>query len=76
MMNAFGQAIAALGVGVIAVGHWSWAHMNQLHPPRGQMWQVELYTGIFLIGVGVHALAAWYWFDQLGSSAASVRDPN
>ncbi|WGS23694.1 MULTISPECIES: hypothetical protein [unclassified Bradyrhizobium] len=80
MMNAFGRAIAALGAGIIAVGHWFWVcedHPCLLH---GRVWEFELYTGIFLIGVGVHALASWYWFDHLRQpnrpAASSVREPS
>ena len=69
MMNAFGRAIAALGVGIVAVGHWFWIHQHHPLLTRARMWEmnraVELYAGIFLIGVGVHALASWYWFGDL-----------
>jgi hypothetical protein len=65
MMNAFGRSIAALGAGIIAVGHWFWAWKDHPHLLHGRVWEFELYTGIFLIGVGVHALAFWYWFDHL-----------
>ncbi|QPF88416.1 hypothetical protein IC762_34880 [Bradyrhizobium genosp. L] len=76
-MNALGQAIAALGVGIIAVGHWFWTHMDRPYP-HGRVWEIELYTGIFLIGVGVHALASWYWFDHLRSPTQprSLQEPN
>ncbi|MBR0794264.1 hypothetical protein JQ615_02560 [Bradyrhizobium jicamae] len=64
-MNAFGRAIAALGVGIVAVGHWFWQHQHHPFLSRGRLWGMngafELYAGIFLIGVGVHALASWYW---------------
>jgi|GEM_PF-1488102 len=68
MINAFGRASAALGVGIVAVGHWFWAHQHHPFLPRARVWEMngafELYTGIFLIGVGVHALASWYWFSD------------
>jgi hypothetical protein len=37
---------------------------------------VELYAGIFLIGVGVHALASRYWFSEPNPpSRSSVGEP-
>ncbi|MBR0869670.1 hypothetical protein JQ633_04815 [Bradyrhizobium tropiciagri] len=58
-MNTFGRAIGTLGVGVLALGHWLWIYES--YPALTRAWQmggaVELYAGIFLIGVGVHALA-------------------
>ncbi|WP_429038295.1 hypothetical protein [Bradyrhizobium elkanii] len=60
-MNAFGRAAAALGVGIVAVGHWFWVYQGQGATPHARLLAmnhaVELYAGIFLIGVGVHALS-------------------
>ncbi|WP_456734233.1 hypothetical protein [Bradyrhizobium sp. USDA 3364] len=68
MMNAAGRAIAALGVGIVAVGHWFWTYPGHGAVLRARLLAmdhaVELYAGIFLIGVGVHALASWYWFSD------------
>jgi len=65
MMNACGRAIAALAAGIIAIGHWFWACNGHPCLWHGRIWEFELYAGIFLIGVGVHALASWYWFVHL-----------
>jgi hypothetical protein len=81
MMNAFGRAIGALGVGIIAVGHWFWTYHPYL--PRARAWEMnrplELYTGVFLIGVGVHAIAFWYWFNHVSrpgpAAPSSVQEP-
>lgn len=80
MMNAAGRAIAALGVGIVAVGHWFWACQSHGHTPRARLLamnsEIELYAGIFLIGVGVHAFASRYWFsDPNPPSQTSVREP-
>ncbi|WP_246788651.1 hypothetical protein [Bradyrhizobium sp. CCBAU 53421] len=80
MMNAGGRAIAALGVGIVAMGHWFWAYQSQGHTPRARLLamnsEVELYAGIFLIGVGVHAFASWYWFSDPNPPAqSSAREP-
>ncbi|WP_224741950.1 hypothetical protein [Bradyrhizobium sp. 2S1] len=80
MMNAAGRAIAALGIGIVAVGHWFWVYQNHGYMPRTHLLalnsEVELYAGIFLIGVGVHALASWYWFSDPDPPAQpSVREP-
>jgi hypothetical protein len=68
MMNAFGRAIAALGVGIIAVGHWFWTFQHHGGALRPRLWEIngplQLYVGIFLIGVGVHGLASSYWFGD------------
>jgi hypothetical protein len=75
LINALGPAVAALGIGISAVGHWFW--ITQSHGPlfRGRLWEMngafELYAGIFLIGVGVHALASWF----SDPDPSSVRDP-
>ncbi|WP_246667652.1 hypothetical protein [Bradyrhizobium macuxiense] len=80
MMNAAGRAVAALGVGIVAVGHWFWAYQSHSHLPRARLLavnsEVELYVGIFLIGVGVHALASRYWFREPNPPAqSSTREP-
>ncbi|MHC2331054.1 hypothetical protein ACVIW0_000343 [Bradyrhizobium sp. USDA 4454] len=80
MMNAAGRAIAALGIGIVAVGHWFWTYQGHGAGPRdrllGMNHAVELYAGIFLIGVGVHALASRYWFSDPNEPAqSSVREP-
>ncbi|MGY3441954.1 hypothetical protein ACVW17_001955 [Bradyrhizobium sp. USDA 4473] len=80
MMNAAGRAIAALGLGIVAVGHWFWTYQGHAAGLRarllGMNHAVELYAGIFLIGIGVHALASRYWFSDSNDSAqSSVRDP-
>ncbi|WP_245453057.1 hypothetical protein [Bradyrhizobium sp. C9] len=80
MMNAAGRAIAALGVGIVAVGHWFWAYQGHGHTPRARLLamnsEIELYAGIFLIGVGVHAFASRYWFsDPNPPTQSSVREP-
>jgi hypothetical protein len=36
-MNAFGRAIAALGVGIIAVGRWFWVYLDQGVVPRTRL---------------------------------------
>ncbi|WP_245321926.1 hypothetical protein [Bradyrhizobium sp. LTSPM299] len=84
MMNALSRAIAALGIGIAAVGHWFWIHQHHPTLPRASLWAMngafELYAGIFLLGVGVHALASEYWFGDLGQpnrpAPSSVREPN
>ncbi len=78
-MNAAGRAIAALGIGIVAVGHWLWVYQTHGIVPRVRLLAmnsaVELYAGIFLIGVGVHALATWYWFsDPNPPTASSARE--
>jgi hypothetical protein len=72
MIDAFGRAIAAvaaLGIGIAAVGHWLWMHQHHFFLPHARAWEMNgafgLYAGIFLIGVGVHALASRYWFGDL-----------
>lgn len=80
MMNAAGRAIAALGIGIVAVAHWLWVDLNHGHVPRASLLAmnhaVELYAGIFLIGVGVHAFASWYWFSEPNPPAqSSVGEP-
>ncbi|WP_244549986.1 hypothetical protein [Bradyrhizobium erythrophlei] len=80
MMNAAGRAIAALGVGIVAVGHWFWACPGHGAVLRARLLAmnhaVELYAGIFLIGVGVHGLASRYWFSDPNPPAqSSVREP-
>ncbi|MCC8979535.1 hypothetical protein [Bradyrhizobium acaciae] len=79
-MNAAGRAVAALGLGVVAVGHWFWAYQGHGGVLRARLLAmnhaVELYAGIFLIGVGVHALASWYWFsDPNPPVQSSAQDP-
>ncbi|MBP2430306.1 hypothetical protein ABIF38_001328 [Bradyrhizobium japonicum] len=79
-MNAFGRAVAALGVGIVAVGHWFWVYQGQGAAPHARLLAmnhaVELYAGIFLIGVGVHALASRYWFSEPNPpSRSSVGEP-
>ncbi|AUC99466.1 MULTISPECIES: hypothetical protein [Bradyrhizobium] len=78
-MNAAGRALAALGIGIVAVGHWFWVSGTHGIVPRVRLLAmdsaVELYAGIFLIGVGVHALATWYWFsDPNPPTPSSVRE--
>ena len=80
MMNAAGRAIAALGVGIVAVGHWFWVYQSHGHAPHARLLamnsEIELYAGIFLIGVGVHAFASRYWFSDPNPPAqSSVREP-
>ncbi|MCC8965425.1 hypothetical protein H8A95_24675 [Bradyrhizobium sp. Pear76] len=74
-MNAAGRAVAALGLGVVAVGHWFWTYQGHGAVLRARLLAmnhaVELYAGIFLIGVGVHALAFWYWFSDPNPPAQS-----
>ncbi|WP_456763137.1 hypothetical protein [Bradyrhizobium sp. USDA 4011] len=80
MMNAAGRAIAALGVGIVAVGHWFWAYPGHGALLRARLLamnsEIELYAGIFLIGVGVHAFASRYWSSDPNPPAqSSVREP-
>ncbi|UGA48687.1 hypothetical protein HU230_0035590 [Bradyrhizobium quebecense] len=80
MMNAASRAIAALGVGIVAVGHWFWVYQSHGHAPHSRLLamnsEIELYAGIFLIGVGVHAFASRYWFSNPNPPAeSSVREP-
>ena len=80
MMNSAGRAIAALGLGIVAVGHWFWTCQGQGAVLRARLLglnhTIELYAGIFLIGVGVHALASHYWFSDPDEPApSSVREP-
>jgi hypothetical protein len=83
MMNAFGRAIAALGIGIAAVGHWFWIHQHHPTLPGAGLWVMngafELYAGIFLIGFGVHALASECWLNDLSQpkqpASSSVREP-
>ncbi|WP_244070136.1 hypothetical protein [Bradyrhizobium sp. Ce-3] len=81
MMNAAGRAIAALGLGIVAMGHWVWTYQGHGAVPRARLLlamnsEVELYAGIFLIGVGVHAFASWYWFSEPNPPAqSSVGEP-
>ncbi len=80
MMNAGGRAIAALGVGIVGVGHWFWACQSHGHTARARLLamnsEVELCAGIFLIGIGVHALASWCWrSDPNPPAQSSAREP-
>jgi hypothetical protein len=70
MMTTFGQAIGTLGAGALALGHWLWIYESR--PVLTRAWQISgavgLYAGIFLIGVGVHALAS-VWVQRSGAAS-------
>lgn len=78
MINGFGRAFAALGLGIVAVGHWLWVSQSYHGLLRARFWDLngalKLYVGIFLIGVGVHALASCCWFDDPDPQVAA-REP-
>ena len=75
MINAYGPAVAALGIGIAALGHLFWTAQSHGLLLRARLWEMngafELYAGIFLIGVGVHALASWF----SDPNPSSVREP-
>ena len=69
-MTAFGRAVGTLAVGLLCVihGYWSYGHQSSWSAVRAWEMPLELYTGIFLVGVGTHAVAFWCWFSYLRRS--------
>ena len=82
MMSAFGRAVGTLGIGLLCVAHGYWSYQDPSQLSRVRTWEMplELYIGIFLVGVGTHAVAFWCWFNYLRRSRdaapSSVDQPN